>query len=71
MSRFAPEQADHTGLGNQLRPQFEPLGIQLDGEAAEAGEVAARPRETGDQAVSDRVAGASLLQWQTIAKREG
>ena len=29
------EEADHTGLGHQLRQQFEPLGIQFDGETAE------------------------------------
>jgi hypothetical protein len=39
---------DHGGLGDQLAKEFEPLGSQLAGEGAEAGEVAARPGETGD-----------------------
>ena len=43
------EQGDHLGLGNQLGQQLEPLRHQLDGEDAEAREVAARPGETGDQ----------------------
>jgi hypothetical protein len=51
------EQGDHPRLGNQLGQQFEPLGVQLDEDAAEAREIAARLRETGDQAVRDRVAG--------------
>ncbi len=45
------EQGDHPGLGNQLGQQLEPLGHQLDGEDADAREVAARPGETGDQAL--------------------
>src|SRR5712691_6566359 len=53
-----PEQGDHPGLRNQLGQQLEPLGIQLGGEVAEACEVAARPGETGDEAVRDRVAAA-------------
>ena len=44
------QQGDHPGLGNQLGQQLEPLGHQLDGDDAEAREVAARPGETGDQA---------------------
>ena len=52
------EQGDHPGLGNQLGKQLEPLGHQLAGEDAEAREVAARPRETGDEADPDRVADA-------------
>ena len=50
------EQGDHPGLGNQLGKQLKPLGHQLDGEDADAREVAARPGETGDQAGLDRVA---------------
>jgi len=46
-------------LGNQLRKQIEPLGHQLDGEVAEAREVAARPGETGDETRLDRVVVAS------------
>ena len=30
------QQGDHPGLGNQFRNQLKPLGIQLDGEAADA-----------------------------------
>ena len=52
------QQGDHPGLGNQLGQQLKPLGRQLAGEIAEAGEVAARPGETGDQAGLDRVAAA-------------
>ncbi len=52
------QQGDHLGLGNQLGQQFEPLRHQLDEEVAEAGEVAARPGETGDQPVLDRVVAA-------------
>jgi hypothetical protein len=46
---------DHGGLGDQFAQQVEPLGDQLDVEVAEAGEVAARPGETGDEAEPDRV----------------
>ena len=42
------QQGDHRGLGTQLAKQLEPLGRQLAGEVAEAGKVAARPRETVD-----------------------
>src|SRR5262249_12331187 len=38
--------------------QLEPLGRQFGGDVAEAGEVAAGPGETGDQARPDRVADA-------------
>ena len=41
-----------TPLGQQL----EPLRYQVDGEEAEACQVAAGPGETGDQAEFDRVA---------------
>ena len=41
---------DHPGLGNQLGQQLEPLGRQLGRYDADAGEVAARPGEAGDQA---------------------
>src|SRR5204863_6753369 len=50
------EQGNHPGLRNQLGNQLEPFWRQLDDEAAEAGEVAAWPGETGDQTVCDRVA---------------
>jgi hypothetical protein len=42
------QQGDHGSLGNQLAKHLELLGLQLDGEVAEAGEVAARLGETGD-----------------------
>jgi YD repeat-containing protein len=48
------QQGDYRGPANQLAKQLEPLGRQLDGEVAEAGEVAPRPGETGDQASSFR-----------------
>ena len=50
------QQGDHAGLGNQLGKQLEPLGRQLGRRDADAGEVAARPGEAGDQAQLDRVA---------------
>ena len=49
------QEGDHPGLRNQLGQQLELLGRQFDGEGAEAREVAARPGDTGDQAVPDRV----------------
>jgi len=47
---------DHGGLGDQLAKQLESLRDQLDVEVAEAGQVAARPGETGDEAEPDWVA---------------
>jgi hypothetical protein len=44
------EQGDHPGLGNQVAKQLEPLGGQINAELAKARDVAARPRETGDEA---------------------
>ena len=52
------EQGDYPGLGDQLGEQFEPLGRQLGCHGAEAREVAARLRETGNEAERDRVADA-------------
>jgi hypothetical protein len=42
------EQGDYFGLGNQLRKQLEPLGIELGSEDADAREVSARSGKTGD-----------------------
>ena len=50
------EQGNNLGLGNQLGYQLEPLEVQLGGEVAEAGQVAAGSGETGDQAGRDRIA---------------
>jgi hypothetical protein len=44
------EQGDHPGLGNKLGQQLKPLGHQLGIHGADAGEVAAWPRQTGDEA---------------------
>src|SRR6516225_4296814 len=49
------EQGNNFGLGNQLRQQLEPLGVQLGSAVAEPGEVATGPGETGDQAGRDRI----------------
>jgi hypothetical protein len=49
------QQGNDPGLGNQLREQFEPLGRYVTDEKAEAGQVAARPGKTGDEANCDRV----------------
>jgi hypothetical protein len=46
---------NHPGLRNQLGKQLEPLGVQLDVEAGDAREIAARPGETRDQPVANRV----------------
>src|SRR5437867_1761402 len=50
------EQGDLTGLGNQLRQQLEALGRQLDGDDADAREVALRPGEACDETGPDRIA---------------
>jgi hypothetical protein len=44
------EQSDPGGLGTQLGKQLEPLGHQLEGEDADARQVATRPGEVGNQA---------------------
>src|SRR5438477_12805244 len=49
------EYGDDLGLRYQLRQQLKPLRHQLDYHVAEACDVAARPGETGDQALSDRI----------------
>src|SRR4051794_22986590 len=49
------EQCNYLVLGNELGKQLESLRDQLDGEEADAGEVAARPGETGNQAVRNRI----------------
>jgi hypothetical protein len=53
------QQGDHPGLGNQLGKQFKPLGRQLGDHECHAGEVAAWPGKSGDQAGRDRVAAAA------------
>jgi hypothetical protein len=50
------QQGDHAGMGNRLGKELWPLGHQLDCHDADAGEVAAGPGETGDEAVLNRVA---------------
>jgi len=57
------QQRDHSGLGNQLGKQLEPLRIQLGGEHAHARDVATRPRETGDEAQPDRVGADDERDW--------
>ena len=44
-------------MGHQFGKQLEMLARQLAAKAGEAREVATRPGETGDEAVSDRVPG--------------
>src|ERR1700730_6490810 len=39
--------------GTSSQKELKPLGLHLSGEVAEAGEVAARPGETGDEACPD------------------
>ena len=53
------QQGDNLRVGDQLGQQFETLGRQLNIDVAEAGEVAIRPRQTGDKAEPNRVADAS------------
>ena len=50
------QQGDHPGLRNQLQQLLEQFGHQLGEHQADAREVAARPRESGDQADRNRVA---------------
>jgi hypothetical protein len=64
-SRNGPvhEQGDHPGLGNQLGQKLEPFGIHHGSEEADACEVAARPGETGDQTLPDRVVAGDEDDW--------
>jgi hypothetical protein len=49
---------EHGSLGNQIEQQFSPLCTELaPTEERHAGEVAARPAEIGDEALSHRVFG--------------
>src|SRR4051812_46093809 len=51
------QQGEHPNPRNQLRQQLKPLSRQsLAAELADPREVAARPREAGDQPVPDRIA---------------
>ena len=51
------KQSDRSGLRNQLGQQLDPLGHQLGCQDTDACKVAFRPRETGDQAFPNWVAG--------------
>lgn len=45
------EQADRRGAGRHLAEQFQPLGSERTGNQADAGGVAARPAQAGNQAM--------------------
>src|SRR5207302_644348 len=57
------EQGDHLRLGNQLVKQLKPLRIHLDGKEGDAREIAARPGETGNESVRDRIVTADEDDW--------
>jgi len=52
--------ANRADVRNDLAQQFQPLGQQLDGERGYARNVTAWAIEAGDEAETDRIAGASV-----------
>jgi hypothetical protein len=57
------EQGDHSGLGDEVGKQLDPLCVQRLDKEGDAREVAARPGETDNQAICDRICANEKNDW--------
>ena len=56
-------QGNHAGLRNQLGKQLQPFRVQRVDKQADARQVAARPGETNDKAIRDRICANDKDDW--------
>jgi hypothetical protein len=57
------EQGNHAGLRDQLGKQLQPFRVQRIDKQADARQIAARPGETNDKTIRDRICANNKDDW--------